>query len=272
MPKLCSVNQRNYSASLFLFVLIILTSPGVALAEKPDKSSAWNVSFGVGTFISPVYEGSSRYDARILPFFRISYQRFISFGPDGLKLKFKSGDRWKYGISLFPGDGRDEVVDTYLGEDVTRLNGLGDIDESVGITFYTSHTIHANTIKFQGTQFAGPDNDGSLATLKWSYSVIGNRGFRMKPFLSTTWVNSNYSNTFYGIDATQHTQSKFNRFQAESGLREISGGLELMTSLTRKWYSLITLSGKQLLGSAEKTPITQDNQTASAVILVGYRY
>ena len=93
--------------------------------------------------------------------------------------------------------------------------------------------------------------------------------------ISTTWADDNYTQTFYGVTATQSARSGMQQYTAESGFKDAGITLDLDYRLTENWSVTGRVGYKRMLGDAADSPLVSDRGSEdqfSTGIFVSYRF
>ena len=216
----------------FLGALMMLSSTSAYSQSTNDND--WDVSLGAGAIYAPTYEGSDDYLLSPIPLVDITYKDRYSLGIDGLTADILENDITTLGVGLVYDGGRDEDGSTlFYDNDDDTLRGMGDIDGALGLKGYASHDFEPVTISGSITQFLGDDNDGLLAKAALSKKIQLNQQTFVTPSISTTWADERYMDTFFGVNSGQAARSQFSQFNAESGFKDISAGVNVLFLVTR---------------------------------------
>ncbi|MGM0421616.1 MAG: MipA/OmpV family protein [Pseudomonadota bacterium] len=267
---LTKMKIRYLSTAIATAVLFMGIQP--AQAQDYNQNSDWDVTLGAGAAVVPTYEGSDDYTLTPLPYLNIRYKDRIGLGKDGLTADLLKNNRSKIGIGLTYDRGRDEDGDTLIGSDDDTLDGMGDIDGALGLKAYAAHDFEPVTVSGGITQFVGDDNEGLIVDAKLSKRIPLSRQLSITPSLSTTWADDEYMDTFFGVDSGQASRSQFAQYNADSGFKDISLGLNAMYFLNRNWFIMGGGKIKQLLNDAADSPVSQNDTNVSLMSAVGYRF
>lgn len=261
--------------SYFIAMTCALPIAQAALADTPDQSQSkvWDISLGAGAAYAPTYEGSDNYTATALPYISIKYEDWLAFGVGGLTADIWKNESTTLGVGLTYSAGRDENGNTIFGSgNDHELEGMGDIDGAAGAKVYATHEINSFKISADITQYLGDDNDGLLVDSSLSRLFEFNRQFSLTPSIGATWANGNYMHTFFGVDEDQARQSRFSRYTADAGFKDITAGVRAMYKIDKNWAVIVSGQVKQLLGDAADSPISVDDTSFSLMSVIDYRF
>jgi len=234
---------------------------GYTTSTQDAKGSKWSVVVGGGGAYAPDYEGSDDYEFQPFPFVSIVYDDFIfiegtALGINLLDFEGPLGDdRIKAGPIARYGFGRDE-------DDNNALDGLGDVDDSIEVGGFLKYQVGIWSAGLTVVQDVGGGHDGLLAEASTGISVPLTEELRSSIEASTSWADSNYMDTYFGISSAQSAKSGLDQFDADAGFKDVAVTLGLDYMLTES----IGLSGraqyKRLLGDAASSPIVEDEGSA----------
>jgi|AntRauTorcE11897_2_1112592.scaffolds.fasta_scaffold04841_4 outer membrane scaffolding protein for murein synthesis (MipA/OmpV family) len=253
-------------------IAVLFTGSHTVQAQDYARNSDWDVTLGAGVAYGPTYEGSNDYTVTPLPYINIRYKDRIGLGKNGLTADILKNDESKIGIGLTYDMGRDEDGDTLFGSDDDTLDGMGDIDGAVGLKAYAAHDFVPVTVSGSITQYVGDDNDGLLVDAKLSKRFPLSRQLSLTASLGTTWADDDYMSTFFGVDTGQAARSQFSQYNAESGFKDISVGINAMYLLNKNWFIMGGGKVKQLLNDAADSPVSQDDTNFSLISSIGYKF
>lgn len=257
-------------------------SVGIGFPDYSQPSQA-KIGFGIGPF--PEYEGSDDYVATAMPLIDIREQgayfikgasintndSLLSAGLTLLHFSYSENSTRRMQIVMGP------LVRAYGGRDENDsdvLNGLGDIDRSVGIGGFIEFTAGDWLANLSvSPQDVGNDNDGTLATFDIAYTTSIKDDLKLSTGLSTSWANDDYMQGYFGVTDAQATQSGLSRFDSESGFKDVGLHMKASYSVSPSWSLEGQLGYWQLLNDAADSPIVKDEGSADQVRgLVGLSY
>ena len=87
-----------------------------------------------------------------------------------------------------------------------------------------------------------------------------------------TWADSEYTRTFFGVDADQSARSGLPQYEAKSGLNSARFSLGATYQITGDWSAGAFFTAARLQGDAADSPVTQDKSQNSAAAFINYRF
>lgn len=257
------------------FVLAVLSASAMfasnAFADgKPNTPPiGWSFALGAGGLYAPDYEGSDDYEARGLPYIRVQYADWLSLSvPEGLKLSLLTADGFRAGVLAgyrFDRDASDNIA----------LAGWGDIDGTAELGAFAEYKIDAIRLAVDLRQGLS-DNTGLQATASARYETRV-AGARVSIGPQLTWVDDQYSQTYFGITPTQAAASTlgYAPYESNGGVKSFGLGASAMIPLDNEWSLTAIASVNQLTADAADSPIVavQGSETQFTVgLFAGYRF
>lgn len=229
-----------------------------------------NLRVGLGSTISPDYEGSDDYHLKTTPLVSLRYRNVITVHNNKVSVNVLDIDRqvgnerFKAGPELRIDSGRDE-------SDSPDLAGLGDTGTSVEVGVYGSYTrgrtrtrvriFHDVANGHSGTRVVG---DVRLVMLERAkFAVIGS--------ISGTWADNIYMDTFFAVNRAQSQASGLPVFSAGAGIKDADIRIVGNYKISQRWSLVVSTDYKRLLGDAADSPIVSQrgsaNQAAGAAFI-----
>lgn len=239
--------------------------PATSADTKTQSNKTWQVSLGGGLSYAPRYEGAANDRLRFMPLFDASYNngKFFISPIRGIGYNFSDDKDTQYGMRVNIGRGRDQDVDPHL-------NGMGTINyvPEAGV-FYNE--------RFGGYYISSAISSGNNGTHAEIGSGIGfplGNADRLRIGVNFTWGDSKYTQTYFGVTTAQSQASGnvLSAYDANAGVTDYALTSNWVHNYDKRWFSNSGLSFKQLIGSAQESPLTQRSLMVSANFLMGYRF
>lgn len=267
-----------------LLVSLICAMPTMAMAvsgyndgnenivEQTLPDGGWNIStarvtMGLGVAETARYVGSDQQRLRLMPVLNATWSNgwFAGF-PRGIGYNFSADPRIEYGLKLGVDMGRKSNVSP-------ALNGLGNIGARPEPGAFVNYSLSKELRLTTGLRYgAGRDSQGMLLDAGLHYHIPVDDKQAMTVGVSTTYANSNYMQSYYGVNATQSASSGYAMYTPGAGIREIDLTASYRYKLDRQW-SLLTGATLGQLGSAVKAaPMTRSNAHNSVYLQTNYTF
>jgi len=260
-------------------VALVLTS-SAAFAQMPGggapmgeagERKQWDVSVGAGFALRPTYEGSDRYRVSPLPIVNVTYGDWLSLNASGLSAYWRR-ESLQIGGGLTYGGGRDDKEDSFFGGGDKRLRGLGKIDGALGLRAFANYDLKPIRLSASLTKFTGDQNDGVLVQIGAAVPVRVTDKLTLTPSIGATWADESYMQTFFGVTSQQASRSRFSRFTAEAGVKDVNVGLNANYRFDKNWFAGAGVTVKQLTSDASKSPLSFADTQGLFMMNVGYRF
>jgi outer membrane scaffolding protein for murein synthesis (MipA/OmpV family) len=235
--------------------------------QTQTSASSTRISLGIGVVDSPRYVGSDQQRLRLMPVLSATWGNgwFAGF-PRGIGYNFSTNPYSEFGLRLTADHGRKQTVSA-------ALNGLGDIGARAELGgFYNlalSKQVKLNTSLRYG---AGSDSKGMLldASLNYRLPLAENRFASFG--IATTYANSNYMQSYYGVTAAQSTSSGYAVYTPSAGIREVSLTASYTYKIDRQWAVVTGASFGELGSAVKNAPMSRSNTHNSLHISSSYTF
>jgi outer membrane scaffolding protein for murein synthesis (MipA/OmpV family) len=233
------------------------------------------VGFGVG--VTPDYEGSD--DEKAVPalFGHYTWEsgRYVALTKapgSGRAARFKwnavSHRYFEFGPLAQYRLKRDDV-------DNDQVDRMRDVDAEWELGAFLGLKLDDWTITGSFAQDVSDESNGLLGYLEVDYNLRINKQWGMHFGGNLTWADSDYMETYFGVDARDSARSGLPIYEADSGMK--SGGVSAAVHYTpwQHWGIVASVSYNRLTNDAEDSPLVEDegneNQVSGALALT-YRF
>lgn len=238
----------------------------------PQAKQGLDLTLGGGIAYRPTYEGSDHYMLSPVPYVHITYNDMITFDDKALNAYWHQ-DNLRIGAGItYSGGRRDTKGNGIFSEGDDRLSGMGDINPALGMRVFASYDFQPVILGASITKFTGGDNSGVLTDASLSAPLKMMEQLILTPHIKVTWANQSYMQTFFGISDAQAASSGFQQFNAGSGLKDVSAGINARYMLDRHWFISGGAGVKQLTGDAASSPITFSSTEIIGMAMLGYHF
>ncbi len=252
-------------------VLILVSTSSLAQAEFYRRVIPQNVSeggvVGAALIAGREYQGSSESRLVVLP--NIEYQwsnGFFAGVTNGLGYNASSSPGLAYGARVTLDFGRKESRSA-------DLRGLGDVDARPELGAFFNMSPAAGIMLNSSLRFgSGTKRNGVLADIGASWSTPIGTSMRLSASVATTWANSNYQQSYFGVDTQQSLRSAYRVYTPGAGLRDARIGVSVNYRLSPAWSLTGGITHSELQGDAKRSPFIRERGTTSAVLTMGYGF
>jgi outer membrane scaffolding protein for murein synthesis (MipA/OmpV family) len=119
------------------------------------------------------------------------------------------------------------------------------------------------------------EHDGSLVTLSGGYRYEANADLSLVPTLSTTYADSDYMQTYFGVNSRDSASSGLKAYSADSDFKDVSVSLIVDYHPWEKWKLVGGAVYKKLLNDAKNSPLVKDRGDDGQMIvgfMAAYRW
>ena len=249
---------------------ISATAPLHAAQSDANKPSGFFV-LGAGTL--PDYEGSNDYG--YIPFISgsVSYKGYdLSLAGPTFNLNVSNNDAIKYGPSLSYSFGRDDDVDSAAVSRMTEIDGTLEVGAFVSFPFKEILMPHDSfSVDFDVLTDTGNAHKGTLLNAGTSYKYFLNKALQLGASLSTTYADSNYTQTYFGVDAIDASLSGLPEYEASAGFKNINLVFNSLIRLSETHGISGILRYTRLIGDVADSPLVAQEGSENQVFFgIGY--
>jgi outer membrane scaffolding protein for murein synthesis (MipA/OmpV family) len=222
---------------------------------------------GLALIAGSKYLGSDERRYLLLPTIDYRWKNgwFAGVG-NGIGYRFASSPQFQYGLRLAADFGRKEHR-----SDVLR--GLGDISARPEAGAFFNMLLSREWSLSSSLRYgAGNDRKGLLLDLGAHYGVQLAPQWRLGGSLSSTYVNRQYMQEYFGITPEQSLRSGYAVSQVDAGLRDVKLGASLTHFINRDWAITGALSATSLQGDAKRSVIVRERNPVTGVLALGFRF
>ena len=248
----------------------MLCAPAEAQFRSPgEKPQEWDVTLGAGAALRPTFEGSDRSVVRPIPVLALRWRDTISLGEGGLSVTAHL-KRFRFGGGLtFDAGRKDHSSGGIFESGDDRLKGLGTIKASPGFRVFASTRLSLFNVEVSAVKYL---NHGTTVNLGLSAPLPLGKKLFLIPHVRATWADNKEMQTYFGVTPVQSAASIFSPFSANSGFKDVQGGVNLIYRFNRHWFAGADIGVTQLMSSAAASPISFRDTNLTAMAMAGYRF
>jgi outer membrane protein len=259
--------KKLFYVTAVLSVALILGS-GVQAQQSPFVIDNVPNVVGIAAGVAPDYWGSDDNQGVAAPFFRWTFEgqeRYVQLLATELSFNALDHPNYQFGPVLNYRFGRDDDIDDAV---VKRMAEIDDTVEFGIMGAYvwrdTGDPRHRFIVSAEVLADVGSEYDGWLAMAGVRYWYPISRPFDVLIGLGTTYGNSQFMDTYFGVSNADTIVTGLSRFNAGSGFRDVNIPVALVFHYSENWHIAGGLKYYKLLDDASDSPITDirgsDNQ------------
>ena len=229
-------------------VLSTMLFAGTAMATKGV------VGLGVGT--TPDYEGSD--DNTGVPMFMFNHMydsgRFVKVMGGNMKVNLLTNKQFSLGPVLNYRLGRDDSLDV----DNKRVSNMRTIDNALEAGVFAGMDIDNFLLGLEVLADISDEHDGWLVQVHTGYRFQAMPDLTITPTAFVTGADSDYMDTYFGVNAGNRGSSGLPDYSADSGIKDV--GINVVVNYTpwEQWGVMGLFSYKTLLNDAKDSPVVDD--------------
>ena len=224
-------------------------------------------SVGAALISAHAYLGSNERWNRIFPLLDYQWRNgWFAGTTNGLGVDLSHDPRNQYGLRLTADLGRKE-------DRSAALTGLGDIDPRPEVGAFFNHFLSREIFLTSSLRYgSGNDRKGLIVDAGAGYSTNLAPQWRIGLSLAGSYVNANYNQSEFGINATQAAASGYALTTPGAGLRDLRGSAFLTYVVGPRFTMTGVLNATGLLGDAKSSPIVTQKTSANGVFGFSYGF
>lgn len=278
--------------SRFMVAVLVAMSAGMAL-EALAGEKGWDYTAGIAVLSESVYVGSDETYAAPTPTFRASYDAgalsyFISLPLEGVGVTYQSEQHNVTG-GLMLNFGGQRAPDEYsvIGipvdhSDKTRafLEGSPEVETPVEIAATlqrpmnigivgASLAYHPTTVEYAQGGIDDKVKHGLLASLSYMKQIPVTERLSISGIFSMEFMDDRYAEAWYSVE---HETTALDAFQAKAGLRDAEIAIHASYNISERVALSLYGANMVLLGDAEDSPYTVEQNQQTFLAELTYRF
>jgi outer membrane protein len=232
---------------------------------------------GVGGGMYPDYFGSDDYTGGAAPFFRWTLKgqdRYLQLNVTELTFNILNNSNFELGPVLNYRFGRDDDVED------KKVRRMDEVDGTVDAGIFGAYVWqeqgnprHRFTTQASFLSDVGDVYRGWIATGSVRYWYPISKPVDILIGLGTNYGNSQYMDTYFGVNSHSARMSGLNRFDADAGFRDVNLSAALVVHFSENWHMGVGFKYFRLLSDAADSPIVEDRGSEDQIIGgVGFAY
>lgn len=248
--------------------------PSVVAAQEAAPNSAPHGQISLGAGIAPEYDGSS--DVRAIPFVLADLRW------QGITFEFR-GLRGRADLASDPRFAIGPVIGARL--DRSDVNGpvgvLPEIDTAIEAGAFIGYRFGGDQLGQGSLQLdltavhdVSQTHNGLLATVSASYATVRKPNTFVTVDVQTTWANSDYSRTYFGISAADAIRSGLAAYRPGSGIRDVGAGVSAGYYFDQHLGLIARAGATYLVGDIADSPVTEQGSRWQPLggVTLSYRF
>ncbi|WP_434597893.1 MipA/OmpV family protein [Pseudomonas sp. R4-83] len=256
--------------------LIALAPAHLLAAEESAPSSLWgdqtDVTFGLGMAVAPHYRGDSHYRSALLPTLSINRGIFFADGLRGLGVQWQSptGFAASAAINYDMGRSTKNNGSRFGSKD---LKGMGTVKgATVADINLSQQLLPWLSINGEAELRTGGEARGNRYRLGVEGLVYHGSADTVTLDLDAHAGDSRYNQTYFGVNQEQSQNSRFKRFNADSGIYAYSAALNWQHTFDAHWSGVVSAVVTHYADQVDDSPLVRTNAEAMGVFAINYSF
>ena len=271
-------NMKRYGKAAAIVALLLSWSLGVSAQSFIEPDTVPHV-IGLGAGFAPDYRGSDDYRGVIAPFAHYTLpnsNRYVQLNATELSFNLLDSKQYRLGPVLNYHPGRDDDVEDALVKRMRKIDGTVEAGVFGEIQWLEPNNPRNRFIVgLTLLQDIGGESSGFRARLNARYWHQLTTAVDFHVGGGLIYANSNYNNTYFGVNPQNVGTSGLPFFHASSGLNEYYVTLGGIMYLSRSWMVAAGLRASKLTGDAKDSPVVSlrgDDTQLIGGIGIGYMW
>ena len=261
--------KLRYKSSRILVLLAVFCLGSASLAQAQDldlaageEAKARGNLVGLGIGYAPDYEGSEDYEP--VPLVRAVYVMrngmSLSFLGSTLRFNLVPDSPWNAGLIARYRPERNDV-------DNDKVDRMKKVDAALELGGFAAYRMDQWIFSLALLGDVADAHDGYLLEFSTGYKYPLSADSHMTWFLSASFADEDYMNTYFGVNSSDAARSGLSRYKADSGIKDVGLGLLYETGLSRHWNLLAGFKYSRLLDEAADSPLVDDEGSENQLLV-----
>ena len=253
--------------ALLLLTGATLTQTGASFAQNNDRTpDGWQVTAGGGVAVRPEFPGSDSLEFRPMPAFNITYGERWFLNADGLGAYLLKREQGSLAFSIGPDlTHRDET-------DADYLRGVGDVDRTAVARLKSTYQLGPVLATAAVATDIADQGHGTTAEFTLQSHADITQKLSVNYGIAARWIDDEYAESFFGVDALQSRRSRLAQYEAKSGIGDARLFVNAVYILNPRWILSTGAAAASLQGDAADSPIVEDDSYFTFDAAVLYRF
>ena len=272
----CLLKRMTLAFAAVVFALSFATTAQAAMDSPFAIENVPNV-IGIGVGMVPDYLGSDDYTVAAAPFFRWTLsgtERYLQLNVTELSFNVLNHPNFVLGPVLNYRPGRDDDVDDHVIADMEEIDDTVDVGITAGYVWKEkANPRHRFVTNLTFLMDAGDVYRGWLVQAGARYWYPVSKPIDLQIGIGTTYGNSQYMGTYFGVDSEDAANTGLKKFDADEGFRDVNAQIAGVFHFSANWHLGVGIKYIGLIGDASDTPIVDGRGDANQFVYgLGFAY
>ncbi|GGC58813.1 MipA/OmpV family protein [Undibacterium terreum] len=154
-----------------------------------------------------------------------------------------------------------------------RSHGVLDSDTTLESGAFFNYVPSPNYALVSSVRYgSGLDRNGVQLSLGGLFNKSLGQKHQLSASVGANWANSNYQQSYFGVNAVQSANSGYSQFSPSAGLTDIRLGAAWNWNIDSNWSLTTGASLKHLMGDAARSPFVSEKNPVSVFSAATYRF
>lgn len=233
------------------FILVLCLLASLAMAPYAFAGDV-KTTLGLGVGWMPDYEGSNDYEAVPIPYAKVTWGDGAYLLLNGASLRVNLLNKtFQLGPILQYRRERGNVDDK-------RIKRMDKIDGATEAGAFIAYRFDSLLLGVDAVTDISNEHDGYLITLRGAYTFDFCDGSNIVPFISTTYADDDYMETYFQVDPGNVGSSNLPYYEAEACFKDVKVGVNSDMAVSDNWILRATAVYTKLLDDAKDSPVVDD--------------
>ncbi|MEB0138767.1 MULTISPECIES: MipA/OmpV family protein [unclassified Undibacterium] len=227
----------------------------------------FNYSLGAAAIFMPSYQGSNERRKAVYPLFDAHWKNgFFLSTVNGLGYNFSKSGNLQYGLRMSLEGARDVSRSS-------KLQGLGDVATTIEPGAFANYHINQNYSLLTSLRYgSGVDHNGLQVSFGARATTELNDKHRLTATVSANWANSQYMQSYFGVNATQSQASGYTPYTPSAGLTDVKLGTSWHWTIDTNWSLTTGATISRYSNDVSKSPFVFQNSPVVVYSAASYRF
>jgi outer membrane protein len=270
------MKKMMFAVVAVVFALSLASAAQAAGIDSPVSMENVPNVVGVGVGMVPDYLGSDDYTVAAAPFFRWTLpgsERYLQLIATELSFNVLNHPNFVLGPVLNYRPGRKDV-DDHVVDEMDEIDDTVDLGITAGYVWKDkANPRHRFITSLTYYMDAGDVYRGWLVQAGARYWYPVSKPIDLQIGVGTTYGNSQYMDTYFGVTSDDARDSGLKKFSADEGFRDVNAQIGMVFHFSMNWHMAAGFKYFGLIGDASDSPLVDGRGDANQFVYgIGLAY
>jgi outer membrane protein len=246
--------------SLFLAVAAYAAGGASPMEFSDDIPNIVGLAIGM----APDYSGSDHMQVVPGGYARINLggERYVQLLGTEINVNILNNKMFRFGPSVNYRFGRDDNVHDDVVKNMKKIDGTVEAGAFISMVLYADNPRQRFIATLDALHDVGGVSHGSNVTLSARYWYPISKPIDISLGASTTYANSSFMKTYYGVNSGNVGTSGLPFFDTKGGVRDFSLSPAMVFHFNKTWHLAAGVRWQHLVDSAKASPVVSQRGSA----------